>query len=125
MFNSEDCLADDSSKVSILPASPGFGYYELSYTMIRATAPSGTVKVGDEAGIFRNCNRRIRRRIRQQERREHHALCQRPVGDETLSQPTHKTTATTDTSGNLEYIFREPGYYTMPYSMLTPDDTNV
>ena len=45
-----------------------------------------------------------------------------PSKTETLSQPTHKTTATTDASGNLEYIFREPGYYTVAMFNVTPDD---
>ena len=39
MFNCEDSSGYNSSKVSILPASPGFGYYENSYAMIHASAP--------------------------------------------------------------------------------------
>ena len=47
MFNCEDSSGYDSSKVSILPASPGFGYYENSYAMIHASAPASTT-VGDQ-----------------------------------------------------------------------------
>lgn len=32
-----------------------------------------------------------------------------PAEEETLSQPIYQTTATTDESGNLQYVFREPG----------------
>ena len=50
-LNSEESSGYDSSNVSMLPASPGFGYYESSYAMIHAKAPSATVKVGDEAAF--------------------------------------------------------------------------
>ena len=45
-----------------------------------------------------------------------------PAAEETLSQPIYQTTATTDESGNLQYVFREPGYYTIAAFNVEPDD---
>ena len=122
MFNSEDSSGYDSSKVSILPASPGFGYYENSYAMIRATAPSGTVKVGDEAAFSATVTGAYAGASGSKSAENITLFISDPSETETLSQPTHKTTATTDASGNLEYIFREPGYYTVAMFNVTPDD---
>lgn len=122
MFNSEDSSGYDSSKVSILPASPGFGYYENSYAMIRATAPSGTVKVGDEAAFSATVTGAYAGASGSKSAENITLFVSDPSEKETLSQPTHKTTATTDASGNLEYIFREPGYYTVAMFNVTPDD---
>ena len=122
MFNSEDSSGYDSSKVSILPASPGFGYYENSYAMIRATAPSGTVKVGDEAAFSATVTGAYAGASGSKSAENITLFVSDPSETETLSQPTHKTTATTDASGNLEYIFREPGYYTIAMFNVTPDD---
>lgn len=122
MFNSEDSSGYDSSKVSILPASPGFGYYESSYAMIHATAPSGTVKVGDETAFSATVTGAYAGASGSKSAENITHLYQRPVGDGTLSQPTHKTTATTDASGNLEYFSENPGYYTGRHVQCTPDD---
>ena len=122
MFNSEDSSGYDSSKVSILPASPGFGYYESSYAMIHATAPSGTVKVGDETAFSATVTGAYAGASGSKSAENITLFISDPSETETLSQPTHKTTATTDASGNLEYIFREPGYYTVAMFNVTPDD---
>ena len=122
MFNSEDSSGYDSSKVSVLPASPGFGYYENSYAMIHATAPSGTVKVGDEAAFSATVTGAYAGASGSKSAENITLFVSDPSETETLSQPTHKTTATTDASGNLEYIFREPGYYTIAMFNVTPDD---
>ena len=122
MFNSEDSSGYDSSKVSILPASPGFGYYESSYAMIHATAPSATVKVGDEAAFSATVTGAYAGASGSKSAENITLFISDPSETETLSQPTHKTTATTDASGNLEYIFREPGYYTVAMFNVTPDD---
>lgn len=122
MFNSEDSSGYDSSKVSILPASPGFGYYESSYAMIHAKAPSGTVKVGDEAAFSATVTGAYAGASGSKSAENITLFVSDPSETETLSQPTHKTTATTDASGNLEYIFREPGYYTVAMFNVTPDD---
>ena len=45
-----------------------------------------------------------------------------PAAEETLSQPIYQTTATTDENGNLQYVFREPGYYTIAAFNVEPDD---
>ena len=122
MFNSEDSSGYDSSKVSILPASPGFGYYESSYAMIHATAPSATVKVGDETAFSATVTGAYAGASGSKSAENITLFVSDPSETETLSQPTHKTTATTDASGNLEYIFREPGYYTIAMFNVTPDD---
>ena len=122
MFNSEDSSGYDSSKVSILPASPGFGYYESSYAMIHAKAPSATVKVGDEAAFSATVTGAYAGASGSKSAENITLFVSDPSETETLSQPTHKTTATTDASGNLEYIFREPGYYTIAMFNVTPDD---
>lgn len=45
-----------------------------------------------------------------------------PAEEETLSQPVYQTTAATDESGNLQYVFREPGYYTIATFNVEPDN---
>ena len=122
MFESEDSSGYDSSKVSILAASPGFGYYENSYAMIHATAPSATVKVGDEAAFSATVTGAYAGASGSKSAENITLFVSDPSETETLSQPTHKTTATTDASDNLEYIFREPGYYTVAMFNVTPDD---
>ena len=121
MFNSEDSSGYDSSKVSILPASPGFGYYENSYAMIHASAPASTT-VGDQAAFSATVTGAYAGASGSKSAENITLFISDPSKTETLSQPTHKTTATTDASGNLEYIFREPGYYTVAMFNVTPDD---
>ena len=121
MFNSEDSSGYDSSKVSILTASPGFGYYENSYAMIHASAPASTT-VGDQAAFSATVTGAYAGASGSKSAENITLFISDPSETETLSQPTHKTTATTDASGNLEYIFREPGYYTIAMFNVTPDD---
>ena len=121
MFNSEDSSGYDSSKVSILPASPGFGYYENSYAMIHASAPASTT-VGDQAAFSATVTGAYAGASGSKSAENITLFISDPSETKTLSQPTHKTTATTDASGNLEYIFREPGYYTVAMFNVTPDD---
>ena len=121
MFNSEDSSGYDSSKVSILPASPGFGYYENSYAMIHASAPASTT-VGDQAAFSATVTGAYAGASGSKSAENITLFISDPSETETLSQPTHKTTATTDASGNLEYIFREPGYYTVAMFNVTPDN---
>ena len=45
-----------------------------------------------------------------------------PTEEKTLSQPIYQTTASTDESGKLQYVFREPGYYTVAMYNVSPDD---
>lgn len=121
MFNSEDSSGYDSSKVSILPASPGFGYYENSYAMIHASASASTT-VGDQASFSATVTGAYAGASGSKSAENITLFISDPSETKTLSQPTHKTTATTDASGNLEYIFREPGYYTIAMFNVTPDD---
>lgn len=121
MFNCEDSSGYDSSKVSILPAFPGFGYYENSYAMIHASAPASTT-VGDQAAFSATVTGAYAGASGSKSAENITLFISDPSETETLSQPTHKTTATTDASGNLEYIFREPGYYTVAMFNVTPDD---
>ena len=121
MFESEESSGYDSSSVSLLPAITDPEFYEGSYAMIHASAPASTT-VGAQAAfsatvISANAG------VSSSKSAENITLfISDPAETETLSQPTHKTTATTDTSGNLEYIFREPGYYTIAMFNVTPDD---
>lgn len=121
MFNCEDSSGYNSSKVSIIPASPGFGYYENSYAMIHASAPASTT-VGDQAAFSATVTGAYAGASGSKSAENITLFISDPSETETLSQPTHKTTATTDASGNLEYIFREPGYYTVAMFNVTPDD---
>ena len=121
MFNCEDSSGYNSSKVSILPASPGFGYYENSYAMIHASAPASTT-VGDQAAFSATVTGAYAGASGSKSAENITLFISDPSETKTLSQPTHKTTATTDASGNLEYIFREPGYYTVAMFNVTPDD---
>ena len=121
MFESEESSGYDSSSVSLLPAITNPEFYEGSYAMIHASAPASTT-VGAQAAFSATVTS-ANAGVSSSKSAENITLfISDPAETETLSQPTHKTTATTDTSGNLEYIFREPGYYTIAMFNVTPDD---
>ena len=121
MFESEESSGYDSSSVSLLPAITDPEFYEGSYAMIHASAPASTT-VGAQAEFSATVTS-ANAGVSSSKSAENITLfISDPVETETLSQPMHKTTATTDTSGNLEYIFREPGYYTIAMFNVTPDD---
>ena len=121
MFESEESSGYDSSSVSLLPAITDPEFYEGSYAMIHASAPASTT-VGAQAAFSATVTS-ANAGVSSSKSAENITLfISDPAETETLSQPTHKTTATTDTSGNLEYIFREPGYYTIALFNVTPDD---
>ena len=121
MFESEDSSGYDSSAVSVLPATAVPEYYESSYAMIHASAPASTT-VGDQAAFSATVTGAYAGASGSKSAENITLFISDPSETETLSQPTHKTTATTDASGNLEYIFREPGYYTVAMFNVTPDD---
>lgn len=121
MFESEESSGYDSSSVSLLPAITDPEFYEGSYAMIHASAPASTT-VGDQAAFSATVTGAYAGASGSKSAENITLFISDPVETETLSQPTHKTTATTDTSGNLEYIFREPGYYTIALFNVTPDD---
>ena len=121
MFESEESSGYDSSSVSLLPAITDPEFYEGSYAMIHASAPASTT-VGAQAAFSATVTS-ANASVSSSKSAENITLfISDPAETETLSQPTHKTTATTDASGNLEYIFREPGYYTIALFNVTPDD---
>ena len=121
MFESEESSGYDSSSVSLLPAITDPEFYEGSYAMIHASAPASTT-VGAQAAFSATVTS-ANAGVSSSKSAENITLfISDPAETKTLSQPTHKTTATTDTSGNLEYIFREPGYYTIALFNVTPDD---
>lgn len=121
MFESEDSSGYDSSAVSVLPATAVPEYYESSYAMIHASAPASTT-VGDQAAFSATVTGAYAGASGSKSAENITLFISEPAETETLSQPTHKTTATTDASGNLEYIFREPGYYTIAMFNVIPDD---
>ena len=121
MFESEDSSGYDSSAVSVLPATAVPEYYESSYAMIHASAPASTT-VGDQAAFSAAVTGVYAGASGSKSAENITLFISDPSKTETLSQPTHKTTATTDASGNLEYIFREPGYYTIAMFNVIPDD---
>lgn len=121
MFESEDSSGYDSSAVSVLPATAVPEYYESSYAMIHASAPASTT-VGDQAAFSAAVTGAYAGASGSKSAENITLFISDPSKTETLSQPTHKTTATTDASGNLEYIFREPGYYTIAMFNVIPDD---
>ena len=121
MFESEDSSGYDSSAVSVLPATAVPEYYESSYAMIHASAPASTT-VGDQAAFSAAVTGVYAGASGSKSAENITLFISDPSETETLSQPTHKTTATTDASGNLEYIFREPGYYTIAMFNVIPDD---
>ena len=121
MFESEDSSGYDSSAVSVLPATAVPEYYESSYAMIHASAPASTT-VGDQAAFSATVTGAYAGASGSKSAENITLFISDPAETETLSQPTHKTTATTDASGNLEYIFREPGYYTIAMFNVIPDD---
>ena len=121
MFESEDSSGYDSSTVSVLPATAVPEYYESSYAMIHASAPASTT-VGDQAAFSAAVTGAYAGASGSKSAENITLFISDPSKTETLSQPTHKTTATTDASGNLEYIFREPGYYTVAMFNVIPDD---
>lgn len=121
MFESEDSSGYDSSAVSVLPATAVPEYYESSYAMIHASAPASTT-VGDQAAFSAAVTGAYAGASGSKSAENITLFISDPSKTETLSQPTHKTTATTDASGNLEYIFREPGYYTVAMFNVIPDD---
>lgn len=121
MFESEDSSGYDSSAVSVLPATAVPEYYESSYAMIHASAPASTT-VGDQAAFSAAVTGVYAGASGSKSAENITLFISDPSKTETLSQPTHKTTATTDASGNLEYIFREPGYYTVAMFNVIPDD---
>ena len=100
--------------------------YRDSIARITMQTPSQTVHIGDKANFSAAVTGAGTTNRGQTKSSENITLfISNPSKTETLSQPTHKTTATTDASGNLKYIFREPGYYTVAMFNVTTDEVGT
>ncbi len=92
--------------------------YQDSYALIDMTAPAGTVKVGDKAEFTAAVIGASASKLGTALDAENVTLFISAPADsatdsETLTKPTKQTTAATDSSGRLQYIFTEPGWYTV------------
>ena len=88
--------------------------YQDSYALIDMTAPAGTVKVGDKAEFTAKVIGASASKLGKALDAENVTLfISAPANSETLTEPTKQTTAATDSSGRLQYIFTEPGWYTV------------
>ena len=89
--------------------------YQDSLALIGMTAPSGTVKVGDKAafsaavtGAYAGGNLG-----RELDAEGLTLFISTPSREEALAAPTIQTGYATDAEGALEYVFAEPGWYTV------------
>lgn len=89
--------------------------YQDSLALIGMTAPSGTVKVGDKAafsaavtGAYAGGNLG-----RELDAEGLTLFISAPSQEEALAAPTIQTGYATDAEGALEYVFAEPGWYTV------------
>ena len=91
--------------------------YQDSYALIDMTAPAGTVKVGDKAEFTAKVIGASASKLGKALDAENVTLFISAPADsadsEKLTKPTKQTTAATDSSGRLQYIFTEPGWYTV------------
>ena len=92
--------------------------YQDSYALIDMTVPAGTVKVGDKAEFTAKVIGASASKLGKALDAENVTLFISAPADsaadsETLTKPTKQTSAATDSSGRLQYIFTEPGWYTV------------
>ena len=90
-------------------------HFRQSYALIDMTPPSGTVKVGDKAafsaavtGAYAGGNLG-----RELDAEGLTLFISAPSQEEALAAPTIQTGYATDAEGALEYVFAEPGWYTV------------
>lgn len=119
----EDSSGYDSSAWSYLPISTNSeSYYTDSLAQISMSAPSG-LKVGDKASFSATVTGAGIANKGSSKSAENITLFIGKQADEaTLQTQLTETTAVTDASGNLQYVFREPGWYTVAMFNVTPDD---
>ena len=119
----EDSSGYDSSAWSYLPISTNSeSYYTDSLAEINMSAPSG-LKVGDKASFSATVTGAGIANKGSSKSAENITLFIGKQTDEaTLQTQLTETTAVTDASGNLQYVFREPGWYTVAMFNVTPDD---
>ena len=96
--------------------------YRDSIALIDTKAP-GTAKVGDKVKLSATVIGADLFNIGQSKSAAGITLfISDPSETETLSQPTHKTTAVTGADGSLQYVFTKPGWYTVAMFNVTPDE---
>ena len=96
--------------------------YRDSIAHISMQTPSATIRIGDKAGFSATVAGAGTTNRGQAKSGENITLfVSDPQSTETLAQPTHKTISVTDAGGSLEYVFREPGWYTVAMFNVTPD----
>ncbi len=119
----EDSSGYDSSAWSYLPISTNSeSYYTDSLAQISMSAPSG-LKVGDKASFSATVTGAGIANKGSSKSAENITLFIGKQADEaTLQTQLTETTAVTDANGNLQYVFREPGWYTVAMFNVTPDD---
>ena len=119
----EDSSGYDSSSWSYLPISTNSeSYYTDSLAQISMSAPSGQ-KVGDKASFSATVTGAGIANKGSSKSAENITLFIGKQTDEaTLQTQLTETTAVTDASGNLQYVFREPGWYTVAMFNVTPDE---
>ena len=107
----------DSTQIFEYPSNNETDYQD-SYALIHMTVPAGTVKVGDKAEFTAAVTGASASKLGKALDAENVTLFISAPADsaadsETLTKPTKQTTAATDSSGRLQYIFTEPGWYTV------------
>ena len=103
----------DSTQIIEYPANNETDYQD-SYALIDMTVPAGTVKVGDKAEFTAKVTGASASKLGKALDAENVTLfISEPTDSKTLTEPTKQTTAATDSSGRLQYIFTEPGWYTV------------
>ena len=119
----EDSSGYDSSSWSYLPISTNSeSYYTDSLAQISMSTPSGQ-KVGDKASFSATVTGAGIANKGSSKSAENITLFIGKQTDEaTLQTQLTETTAVTDASGNLQYVFRESGWYTVAMFNVTPDD---
>lgn len=119
-FNKEDSSGLDSSAWNLLRASEE--HYRNSVSLIHMTAP-GSAKVGDKATFSATVTGASTTNLGSGKSAAGVTLfISDPSETEALSQPTHKTAAVTGADGSLQYVFTQPGWYTVAMFNVTPDD---
>ena len=119
----EDSSGYDSSSWSYLPISTNAeSYYTDSLAQISMSAPSGQ-KVGDKASFSATVTGAgIANKGSSKSAENITLFISKQTDEATLQTQLTETTAVTDASGNLQYVFREPGWYTVAMFNVTPDD---
>lgn len=119
LFNKEDSSGLDSSVWNLLNASEE--HYQSSVALIDMTAP-GSAKVGDKATFSATVTGANTTNLGSGKSAAGITLfISAPSEAETLGQPIYKSAAVTGEDGSLQYVFTQPGWYTVAMFNVTPD----